>query len=90
MGNLGWALVGFLIGVTVVFSWLKLHETRLVKEAISAEKDGRTVNNQTMEIFYPQSYRSGYPEYLERDFEAGADFICDEIQVRACCRFSNS
>ncbi|MEZ5759893.1 MAG: hypothetical protein R3D87_02000 [Paracoccaceae bacterium] len=82
MNNTGWAFAGFLAGVIFLSSWSKLQESELVKEAISAEKDGRTINNQMMRSIYPKTYRDGSPEYLERDFEAGADLICDEIQNR--------
>lgn len=82
MSNLGWALAGFISGSAVVLSWSSLSDSPLVKAAISAEKDGRTINNQIMETFYPRSFRAGYPQYLERDFEAGAEFVCDEIQIK--------
>ena len=82
MSNLGWAFVGFMLGSVAALLWSSLNDSQLVKAAISAEKDGRTINNQTMESFYPRSFRVEHPEYLERDFEAGADFICDEIQIR--------
>ncbi|WP_173205234.1 hypothetical protein [Sphingopyxis sp. BSNA05] len=54
----------------------------LVEEAKQAEKDGRVISNEAMSALYPQSFRSGSPKYLERDFEAGADFICDEIKAK--------
>ena len=54
----------------------------LAVEAIDAEREGRVVNNEIMHEMYPESYKSGEPQYLERDFEAGADFICDEIRFK--------
>jgi hypothetical protein len=54
----------------------------LVREAMDAEADGRVINNEIMSTMYPSSFRSGNPQYLERDFEAGADFICDEIEIK--------
>ncbi len=82
MNNFGWASVGFLVGIAVALSWSNVRESQLVREASSAERDGRTINNQMMPIFYPKTYRTGNPQYLERDFEAGADLICDEIESR--------
>lgn len=59
-----------------------LTDSTLVQEARSAETDGRTVSNEAMKQMYPRTYRAGNPKYLERDFEAGADFICDEIRIK--------
>lgn len=73
------SLVSFMAGVAVAVLWSALTESKLVSEARSAERDRRVINNDMMEIFYPRSFRAGQPQYLERDFEAGADFICDEI-----------
>ncbi len=52
----------------------------VVKEAVGAKNEGRIINNQMMSDTYPSSFYPGSPPYLERDFEAGADFICDEIK----------
>lgn len=54
----------------------------VVDEARRAEKEGEVVSNEAMQAMYPESFRPGSPAYLERDFEAGADFICDEIRAR--------
>lgn len=54
----------------------------LIEEAKQAENDGRVIDNEIMSEMYPQSFRPGSPKYLERDFEAGADFICDEIKIK--------
>lgn len=54
-------------------------DSPIVEEAKAAEDDGRIINNETMTALYPSTFRTGHPPYLERDFEAGADFICDEI-----------
>ena len=56
-------------------------DSPLVREAKEAEADGRFISNDIMQAMYPQSFRAGDPPYLERDFEAGADFICDQIHV---------
>jgi len=56
--------------------------TSLIEEAKQAEIDGRVISNELMSELYPQSFRPGSPKYLERDFEAGADFICDEIKAK--------
>jgi hypothetical protein len=82
MSNTGWALVGFVFGIMVVVFWSEVQESELVREAVAAQKDGRTINNEMMRIMYPATFRDGNPEYLERDFEAGADFVCDEIRNR--------
>jgi hypothetical protein len=54
----------------------------LIEEAKHAEKNGRVISNEMMQQMYPKSFSPGSPEYLERDFEAGADFICDEIKIK--------
>ena len=56
-------------------------DSPLVEEAKEAEGDGRTISNEMMRTMYPSSFTPGEPEYLERDFEAGADFICAEIRA---------
>ncbi len=56
--------------------------SELSREARKAERDGRVIDNSVMGQLYHKSYRSGDPVYLERDFEAGADFICDEIKLK--------
>jgi len=38
------------------------------------------ISNESMQEMYPDTFHSGHPPYLERDFEAGADFICDEVK----------
>ncbi|WP_150124942.1 hypothetical protein [Tsuneonella mangrovi] len=57
-------------------------ESPLVHEAREAEGDGRVISNDLMKQMYPQAFREGDPPYLERDFEAGADFICDKIKLQ--------
>ena len=57
-------------------------KTELQQEARQAEKEGRVINNEMMTGTYPSTFRPGSPAYLERDFEAGADFICDEIKLK--------
>lgn len=52
----------------------------IAKEARKAEREERVISNEMMLEMYPKSFRPGSPKYLERDFEAGAHFICDEIQ----------
>jgi len=54
-------------------------DSQIVDEARKAEKGGAIVNNEAMTAMYPHSFRPGSPAYIERDFEAGANFICDEI-----------
>lgn len=54
----------------------------VVTEARKAEREGRIINNEVMGSMYRSSFRRGDPPYLERDFEAGADFICDEIKQK--------
>ena len=54
----------------------------IVAEAVTAEREGRIINNQMMSSIYPNSFSPADPPYLERDFEAGADFICDEIKQK--------
>lgn len=56
--------------------------TELQQEARQAEQDGRVINNDLMTATYPSTFKPGTPAYLERDFEAGADFICDEIKLK--------
>ncbi len=54
----------------------------VLREALKAVKDGRIINNEMMSSYYPSSFRPGTPPYLERDFEAGANFICNEIKLK--------
>ena len=54
----------------------------VVTEAVKAEWDGRIINNEVMAETYPSTFRPGKAPYLERDFEAGADFICNEIKLK--------
>jgi hypothetical protein len=70
-----WLCVPVLVLATGCHSSLSRH-------AQEAEADGKTINNDAMTAMYPQSFRPGSPPYLERDFEAGADFICDEIKLK--------
>lgn len=56
-------------------------DSSLVREARQAEDDGGTISNEMMTAMYPESFRAGDPAYLERDFEAGADFICDQLEI---------
>ena len=55
-------------------------DSSVTLEAVEAEADGRIISNEIMRQMYPETFRPGDPQYLERDFEAGADFICDEIE----------
>ncbi len=57
-------------------------DSAIIQEAQRAEDEGNVISNEAMEAMYPQSFRSGSPVYLERDFEAGADLICDEIKAK--------
>lgn len=54
----------------------------VASEAMKASHEGRIINNEMMRSMYPSSYVPGTPQYLERDFEAGANFICDEIMLK--------
>jgi hypothetical protein len=54
----------------------------VVAEAVTADREGRIINNQMMSSMYPNSFSPADPPYLERDFEAGANFICDEIKQK--------
>ncbi|MFN3607693.1 MAG: hypothetical protein ACK4Y9_01390 [Hyphomonas sp.] len=79
MDNSGGWVGGFVIGALCVGFVFNPFNSALLKEAKNAEQDGRTISNDFMQRYYPRSFRTGSPAYLERDFEAGADFICDEI-----------
>ena len=81
MSNSSAISIGFLLGLAATLFWSELIRSELVSEAASAESDGRTISNETMQVFYPHSFRAGSPKYLERDFEAGADLICDQIRI---------
>lgn len=54
--------------------------SELVRDAQQAEEDGEVISNDIMSATYPETFKPGEPAYLERDFEAGADFICDEVE----------
>ena len=57
-------------------------DSSIIREAKEAEKEGRIIDNKLMYEMYPKSFRKGNPKYLERDFEAGVDFMCDEFRVQ--------
>lgn len=57
-------------------------DSSIIREAKEAEKEGRIIDNELMYEMYPKSYRKGNPKYLERDFEAGVNFMCDEFRVQ--------
>lgn len=54
----------------------------IVREAERAEDEGAVISNEMMVAMHPGTFKPGKPAYLERDFEAGADFICDEIKAK--------
>ena len=74
-----YTIIGLVIGITLghIISDSLLSEN--TKFAQKAERKGHVISNMLMSNMYPYTYKRGYPEYLKRDFEAGADFICDEI-----------
>lgn len=57
-------------------------DSPIIREARRAEKSERVISNEMMAAMYPQAFKPGSPQYLERDFEAGANFICDQIKLR--------
>lgn len=57
-------------------------DSEIAEEAKRAEADGRIIENGIMGSLYPETFNPGDPPYLERDFEAGADFICDQIELK--------
>jgi len=75
-------LVKSLLLGAVLITTSSCQNTELQQEARQAEKDGRVINNDMMTATYPSTFKPGTPAYLERDFEAGADFICDEIKLK--------
>ena len=52
----------------------------IVEQCAMSVKQGNIINNQLMLSMYPYAYKVGVPEYIERDFEAGANFICAAIK----------
>jgi hypothetical protein len=54
----------------------------ILRAAIKAVIHEHIISNEAMSAFYPSSFRPGSPPYFERDFEAGANFICDEIKIK--------
>lgn len=75
-------LLKSLLTGAVLVSASSCQNTELQQEARQAEQDGRVINNDLMTATYPSTFKPGTPAYLERDFEAGADFICDEIKLK--------
>ena len=71
-----------MVGILALSGVIGSCTSPLVDEAKKAERDGRVINNEVMLAMYPASFKSGKPQYLERDFEAGADFICTEIEAK--------
>ena len=61
------------LGLLSLCPWMALLVTSCSGEAIS---------NEAMTEMYPKSFRPGDPPYSELDFEAGADFICDEVKAK--------
>src|SRR3546814_19751763 len=57
-------------------------ESPVVNKAKDAVNRDEIIGNQIMSEMYPQSFRPGTPQYIERDFEAGAHFICDAINAK--------
>src|SRR3546814_20878000 len=57
-------------------------ESPVVNKAKDAVNRDEIIDNQIMSEMYPQSFRPGTPQYIERDFEAGANFICDETKAK--------
>ncbi len=57
-------------------------DAEVIQEASKAVWDGRVISNEMMTALYPSSFHAGSPPYLERDFEAGANLICDEIKLK--------
>jgi hypothetical protein len=57
-------------------------DSSVVSEARLAEQEGRIIDNELMYSMYPKSFRKGNPKYLERDFEAGVNFMCDEFRAQ--------
>ncbi|CAN1544776.1 hypothetical protein MCEMIH15_01910 [Caulobacteraceae bacterium] len=57
-------------------------DSSVVREARLAEAEGRIIDNELMLSMYPKSFRKGHPKYLERDFEAGVNFMCDEFRAQ--------
>lgn len=72
-------IFGLLTGIAAHFVWSLVSTSPIAKHAVATEQKGQLINNEIMTLFHPTSYRSGHPQYLERDFEAGADFICREV-----------
>lgn len=70
-----------LIGVTLIVG-VTACDSQLIREAKEAEDKGATIDNDVMAAMFPQAFRRGDPAYLERDFEAGADFICAQIKTK--------
>lgn len=74
------AVISSCFAVLLILPSCGITDSPLVKEARSAERDGRVISNELMAEMYPEDFVYGQPEYLERDFEAGADFICDKLE----------
>ena len=77
-----WHIIFRLISILFLYGALTSCDSAVIKEAKSAENDGRLISNEMMAQMYPRSFKNGNPQYLERDFEAGANFICDELKER--------
>src|SRR3546814_10112145 len=73
--NRAWICVPLLL---IASGW----ESPVVNKAKDAVNRDEIIDNQIMSEMYPQSFRPGTPQYIERDFEAGANFICDEIKAK--------
>lgn len=70
------------ISLVTFISACGVSDSSLIREAKQAEKEERIIDNDLMYEAYPKSFRKGNPQYLERDFEAGVNFMCDEFRVQ--------
>src|SRR3546814_19244315 len=68
-------------------------ESPVVNKAKDAVNRDEIIDNQIMSEMYTQSFRPGPPQYIERDFEAGANFNGPGIktnQTRTICADSTT
>lgn len=65
---------------TVSVAGCALNSNPIVEQCAMSVKHGNVISNELMLSMYPHTYKVGTPQYIERDYEAGANFICATIK----------
>ena len=79
--NVGFALI---IGCIVGYLFSQCMLSPVAKFAQQEAKEGRLILNEGWLVSEEEklAFKPATPQYLERDFEAGADYICDQFLIK--------